>query len=93
MQADARWGETEVTIISAVLELSEKTVEQIMTPIEDLYSLSADTILDKARIHEILSLGHSRIPITEPGHPETFTGMLSALPHLSRSSPSESKAE
>lgn len=33
-------NEDEVTIISAVLELNEKTVEHIMTPIEDLYTLS-----------------------------------------------------
>lgn len=43
----------EVTIISAVLELSEKSVKDIMTPIADIYSLSNDQILDEATVSEV----------------------------------------
>lgn len=43
----------EVTIISAVLELSEKSVKDIMTPIADIYSLSNDQILDEETVSEV----------------------------------------
>lgn len=43
----------EVTIISAVLELSEKSIEDIMVPIEDIYSLSTEQILDEDTVAEV----------------------------------------
>lgn len=46
-------NEDEVTIISAVLELSDKPLSLIMTPIEFVYSLSSDTILDQAAVDEV----------------------------------------
>ncbi|KAL8292145.1 hypothetical protein RQP46_001611 [Phenoliferia psychrophenolica] len=69
-------NEDEVTIISAVLELGGKSVSEIMTPIEDTYTLSSDAVLDRERVDEILALGHSRIPIHVPGHNDEFVGML-----------------
>jgi metal transporter CNNM len=46
-------NEDEVTIISAVLELSDKPLSLIMTPIEFVYSLSADVKLDQAAVDEV----------------------------------------
>lgn len=46
-------NEDEVTIISAVLELSEKSVRDIMTPIEDTYSLSSEQVLDEETVNEV----------------------------------------
>jgi len=46
-------NEDEVTIIGAVLELSEKPVSAVMTPMADVYTLSADHILDEKTIHEV----------------------------------------
>lgn len=66
----------EVTIISSVLELADKEVSDIMTPLEDAYVLPSDCILDEAKVNEIISLGHSRIPIYTPGHFGKFEGML-----------------
>ncbi|GAA94899.1 hypothetical protein E5Q_01554 [Mixia osmundae IAM 14324] len=68
--------EDEVTIISSVLELSEKTVEEIMTPIDDVFSLAADQILDETTVKEILDAGYSRVPVHETGHKGNFLGML-----------------
>ncbi|SLM39945.1 Domain of unknown function DUF21 [Lasallia pustulata] len=66
----------EVTIISAVLDLKEKSVGSIMTPMEDTFTMSADTVLDVETMDIILSAGYSRIPIYEPDKPSNFVGML-----------------
>ncbi|KAK9472972.1 uncharacterized protein V1510DRAFT_429785 [Dipodascopsis tothii] len=71
-----RLNRDEVTIISAVLDLNEKPVKNIMTPIEDVYTMSADRILDQAAVDEILKAGYSRIPIHTPNEPFNFIGML-----------------
>ncbi|KAG8729512.1 hypothetical protein FRC12_020914 [Ceratobasidium sp. 428] len=40
----------EISILNGVLSLNEKKVSQIMTPIEDVVTLSSDTILDHKRV-------------------------------------------
>jgi metal transporter CNNM len=71
-----RLNQDEVTIISAVLDLKEKPVGAIMTPIKDVFTMSSDTVLDEATMDNILSAGYSRIPIHAPGEPFNFVGML-----------------
>ena len=66
----------EVTIISAVLDLKEKPVGSIMTPMDDVFTLSADDVLDEKTMDKILSQGYSRIPIHAPDNDENFIGML-----------------
>ncbi|KAJ5646620.1 hypothetical protein N7490_002992 [Penicillium lividum] len=66
----------EVTIISAVLDLKEKSVGSIMTPMEDVFTMSADTVLDERTMDVILSQGYSRIPIHAPDNQLNFVGML-----------------
>ena len=75
-QPAERLIEDEVTIISAVLDLKDKPVEQVMTPMKHVLILSSDTILDEDTMNLILSAGYSRIPIHVPGHPSDFVGML-----------------
>ncbi|ORY89765.1 hypothetical protein BCR35DRAFT_329115 [Leucosporidium creatinivorum] len=69
-------NEDEVTIISSVLELAEKSVSSIMTGLEDTYTLPADAVLDQDTVDQILALGHSRIPIHTPEDATDFMGML-----------------
>ncbi|GAA6017934.1 hypothetical protein JCM10207_002711, partial [Rhodosporidiobolus poonsookiae] len=69
-------NDDEVTIISSVLELNSKSVKDIMTPLEDIYSLPTDTKLSHAVVDQILASGHSRIPVHVPGNPTDFIGML-----------------
>lgn len=71
-----RLTQDEVTIISAVLDLKEKRVSEIMTPIENVFTMSADSVLDKPTVEEIFNAGFSRIPIYLPGEPTNFIGML-----------------
>jgi len=66
----------EVTIISAVLDLKEKSVGTIMTPMEDVFTMSADDVLDEDTMDVILSQGYSRIPIHAPHNDQDFVGML-----------------
>lgn len=71
-----RLNTDEVTIISSVLDLKEKQVKSIMTPIEDVFTLSSDTVLDESMIRRIFNSGFSRIPIHLPNEPLNFIGML-----------------
>lgn len=71
-----RLNQDEVTIISAVLDLKEKPIGDIMTPMEDVFTMSTDTVLDEQTMNVILGAGYSRIPIYEPGNPLNFVGML-----------------
>ncbi|KAM3161669.1 Protein MAM3 [Lachancea thermotolerans] len=66
----------EVTIISAVLDLKEKKVSEIMTPIVNVFTMSADATLDEKTVGEIFNSGFSRIPIHLPGEKNNFIGML-----------------
>uniref|UniRef100_A0A060TAL4 ARAD1D20526p n=1 Tax=Blastobotrys adeninivorans TaxID=409370 RepID=A0A060TAL4_BLAAD len=71
-----RLNEDEVTIISAVLDLKDKSVGQIMTPIEDVFTLPSDNVLDIQAIEKIFDTGFNRVPIHTPNDPSNFIGML-----------------
>ncbi|CRK12571.1 hypothetical protein BN1723_001831 [Verticillium longisporum] len=71
-----RLNQDEVTIISAVLDLKDKSVETVMTPMDDVFTMAEDTVLDEKTMDRILSEGYSRIPIHAPGKPRDFVGML-----------------
>ncbi|KAJ5189237.1 hypothetical protein N7472_008251 [Penicillium cf. griseofulvum] len=75
-EAGEQLNSDEVTIISAVLDLKEKSVGSIMTPMDDVFTMSADTVLDERTMDHILSQGYSRIPIHSPDNPMNFVGML-----------------
>lgn len=75
-EVSERLTQDEVTIIAAVLDLKEKPVHDVMTPMDDVFVMSEDTILDQETIDMILSAGYSRIPIHESGNPTNFIGML-----------------
>ncbi|KAG0078284.1 hypothetical protein BGZ92_001522 [Podila epicladia] len=65
----------EVTIIASVLDLKEKPVSMVMTPLEDVFTLSEDAVLDEELMEEIVCAGYSRIPIYLGGV-INFIGML-----------------
>lgn len=69
-------SEDEVTIIRAVLDLNEKNIRNVMTPIADVFTLSADTILDEEGVSKLVNSGYSRVPVHEPGKPDAISGML-----------------
>ncbi|KAJ4462952.1 putative Protein MAM3 [Paratrimastix pyriformis] len=65
----------EVTMIHGVLELREKVVADVLTPLEDVFMLSLDHPLDQSTMSLILSRGHSRIPVYD-GDRSNIVGML-----------------
>ncbi|CAO3635147.1 unnamed protein product [Mucor hiemalis] len=66
----------EVTIIGAVLDLKSKPVSFIMTPMQDVFTLSTDDIMDEDLVDKILIAGYSRIPVHTPEDKNNFVGML-----------------
>lgn len=74
--AGEQLNQDEVTIISAVLDLKAKPVGNIMTPMADVFIMSANTVLDEATMEVILGAGYSRIPIHAPDNEQNFVGML-----------------
>jgi metal transporter CNNM len=71
-----RLNQDEVTIIGAVLDLKDKPVRSVMTPIEDVSVMPTDAILDEETMDLILSAGFSRIPIHAPKNLLKVVGML-----------------
>lgn len=71
-----RLNQDEVTIITAVLDLKDKPVSEVMTPMDDVFTMSEDHILDEKTMDKILSLGYSRIPIYRTGNPTDFVGIM-----------------
>ncbi|KAG2212924.1 hypothetical protein INT46_010480 [Mucor plumbeus] len=68
--------EDEVHIIKSVLDLREKSVASVMTPMQDVFTLSFHSILDKDLVHKIVRNGYSRIPIKECDDSCNYIGML-----------------
>ncbi|KAH6610588.1 hypothetical protein Trco_000608 [Trichoderma cornu-damae] len=75
-EVSERLNQDEVTIITAVLDLKDKPVSEVMTPMDDVFTLAEDHILDEETMDTILSSGYSRIPIYRAGNPTDFVGML-----------------
>jgi len=55
----------EIAIIKGVLEMEEKTLKQIMTPIDTAFMISDDMVLTGAVLDVLYAKGYSRIPIIE----------------------------
>uniref|UniRef100_A0A3B4AWY0 Metal transporter n=1 Tax=Periophthalmus magnuspinnatus TaxID=409849 RepID=A0A3B4AWY0_9GOBI len=55
----------ELNIIQGALELRTKTVEDVLTPLQDCFMLSADVLLDFGTMSEIMQSGYTRIPVYE----------------------------
>jgi metal transporter CNNM len=60
---DSDLDEDEIEIIKGALLLSNKRVRESMTPLQHVYWLTPDTLIDAERIDEIKENGWSRIPI------------------------------
>ncbi|KKO99443.1 hypothetical protein THAR02_08443 [Trichoderma harzianum] len=75
-EVSERLNQDEVTIITAVLDLKDKPISEVMTPMDDVFTLAEDHVLDEATMDTILSSGYSRIPVYRSGKPTDFVGML-----------------
>jgi len=75
-QGEEPLRDEEIRILNGVLDLVNKSVEAIMTPMADVVTISADTVLDHDAVDFILRSGYSRIPVHQPGRPLAFVGLL-----------------
>ena len=67
----------EIAIITGVVEFAEKTVREVMTPRNAIFSV--DYSLPSAEVaRRIAASGYSRVPVYS-GSPETFIGMVHAF--------------
>lgn len=55
----------ELNIIQGALELRTKTVEDVMTPLRDCFTIANDAALDFNTMSEIMESGYTRIPVFE----------------------------
>ena len=65
----------EVNIITGALDLSRKTVKDILTKIEDVYMIEYNSILNFETISNIMKTGYTRVPVYE-GERSNVTAML-----------------
>lgn len=57
--------DNEMNIITGALNYGNKTVQEIMTKLEDSFLISLDAVLDFKTMASIMKSGHSRIPVYE----------------------------
>jgi len=62
-ETDSELDDDEVEIIQSALQMSEKQVGSIMQPIEEVYWLTDEAILNAETVDQIKANGYSRIPI------------------------------
>jgi len=55
----------EVNIIAGALELSKKTVKDVMTQLPDTYMVEYNAVLDFETMNDIIKTGYTRIPVYE----------------------------
>lgn len=73
---DSELDEDEVEIIQATLELSNKTVKEIMRPLKEVFWLRHDAVLNAKTVDEIKLRGYSRIPVLSKGATQCYGVIL-----------------
>lgn len=71
-----RLNSDEVKIVHGALGMKERSAACIMTPIKDVFSLSADAVLDKYTMDRIYLQGYSRIPVHAPDNRRNIVGLF-----------------
>lgn len=66
----------ETQIINSALELSSKTARAAMTPLDKVFMVASDAVLDEVLCQEIIRVGHSRVPVHAPGDRASILGLL-----------------
>lgn len=69
-------SQDEVLIMFGALELSKRTVEEVMTPLDKVEMLSSEDVLDMDKMSSMLALEHSRIPVYHDNNPHNIRGLL-----------------
>lgn len=73
---ESELDEDEIEIIRGALQLSEKRVRDIMTPMSRVYWLAPDTVINARKIDDIKAAGRSRIPVFNRKHTKCYGVVL-----------------
>jgi CBS domain containing-hemolysin-like protein len=63
-------------LLKGALTFKDRSVGDIMTSLDSVYTLPEDTVLDEEALLGILTRGHSRVPITKAGAPDQIVALL-----------------
>lgn len=66
----------EVKIIKGALDLTNKTAKFAMTPLDLVFMVPMDAVLDEPTLTSILASGHSRVPVHRPGNRAEILGII-----------------
>ena len=67
-------------MIEGALKLSEKNVRDVMTPINHVFTVCEEEVIDYDFMGRVSDAGYSRIPVTKRGGRNSdITGMLSCF--------------
>lgn len=66
----------ETQIISCALEMKAKMGRAAMTPLDAVFSVASDAVVDRRMRREIMRAGHSRVPVHAAGDRSSIIGML-----------------
>ncbi|KAG1681362.1 hypothetical protein FOA52_007410 [Chlamydomonas sp. UWO 241] len=66
----------ETRIITGALDLTSKTAQHAMTPLDKVFMLSTDDKLDERTLRAVIGSGHSRIPVHHTGNREDIVGII-----------------
>lgn len=66
----------ELNIIQSALELTFKTAKEAMTPLDKVFMLSDDDMMNEALVAQILVMGHSRVPVYAGRDRKNIVGLL-----------------
>ena len=68
--------DNELHVINSALELTHKRARAAMTPLDKVFMVSTDDVLNEALISRILATGHSRVPVFAGGDRGDVVGLL-----------------
>lgn len=66
----------EVAIMKGALDLTSKTAAHAMTPLDLVFMLSSDAVLDEETLTALIASGHSRVPVHSPDDRKNILGIL-----------------
>lgn len=68
--------DNELHVINSALELTYKRAKAAMTPLDTVFMVSSDDVLNEALVARILATGHSRVPVFSGRDRSNVVGLL-----------------